>query len=807
MNIHAKIKSASIILLLITAFAVTSLAGLQFVATAKAAGYTEYTGNLGDANFVVRFPDQWNGMLAVVCRGYSATPVLDARTSLYNSTATALLPQGFAVAASNFGPTGGFIPLTGMNSTYQLTRYLIDTYHISGKVFLVGASMGGDVVLLSAEKYPMTYSGVLDLAGVKNATESYEYKTLIASMSLPEIQSYVTTNFGAVPNWPNASLQGIKNFCNTSAADYVKTTGGTPQTKPKEYEDMSPVYHANITIPVITVHGTGDVIVPIWQTTKMYQAAVAAAGRSSLYRIYTTPPILTGTGHVDANVMAEVPGRFAELVGMSNALDGWTIMVEGRGLKAYPDLKETVWQKNATMPPNGQYDKIGLHRLVKIGITPKGVVFLTNCPTWGTGEQRISNPASDTWTKYENFSQAIYWANRGFDVYAIDYRTHFVPKTMNASQMSFAANWGLDVWVSDIKEAAEKVKAVSGAAKFFISGECTGGMAALNYATKYWRTDLKGIILLDANFFSPGYPVVGRINETNTVNLTSTINAMNAAGTWAYNPYGTLAPVAAYALQNPGASAEYPPGTPLGNTTNPLTNKTWTNITEWFTIGVQYNFGTVSASTPQGMFSNLTGGYNDISRLEYCFSNTEFLPYRIQLEAAAMVNWVNCPDLTYDYNDHYNEIGVPVIAFEAALFANRTGTFRFVNGINSTLTGVMLKNYGHTDLFFGTYSARDVSQPALAWMLNELGLTPKATAFSNATVMAGWTWNFFVHSTAGAGPYSYQWYEGTTLMAGQTKMVLPVTKNTPGIYTYYCRVTDANGATADSNSVTLTVFS
>jgi len=44
-------------------------------------------------------------------------------------------------------------------------------------------------------------------------------------------------------------------------------------------------------------------------------------------------------------------------------------------------------------------------------------------------------------------------------------------------------------------------------------------------------------------------------------------------------------------------------------------------------------------------------------------------------------------------------------------------------------------------------------------------------------------------------------------MAGQTKMVLPVTKNTPGTYTYYCKVTDANGATVNSNSVTLTVFS
>jgi hypothetical protein len=30
----------------------------------------------------------------------------------------------------------------------------------------------------------------------------------------------------------------------------------------------------------------------------------------------------------------------------------------------------------------------------------------------------------------------------------------------------------------------------------------------------------------------------------------------------------------------------------------------------------------------------------------------------------------------------------------------------------------MLKNYGHTDVYFGTYSARDVSEPAYQWMLS-----------------------------------------------------------------------------------------
>ena len=408
---------------------------------------------------------------------------------------------------------------------------------------------------------------------------------------------------------------------------------------------------------------------------------------------------------------------------------GWSLVTDARAMKAYPDLREYVWQKNASMAPNGLYDKIGVHRLVKTGITPIGVIFMTDCPNWGAGEQHISNPPTDNWTKYENYSSAIYWANRGFDVYAIDYRTHFVPKNLTSSQMSFAANWGWDVWISDIKEAANKVKEVSGSQKFYIEGQCSGGEAALNYATKYWKDDLRGIILLDA--FYPGlqsYPIVGRIAETNTYNVTKAISDMNTAGNWSTDTLRNLRPVASYALQNPDAPAAYPPGTPVNPPNNPITNKTWANITEWFTWLVQNSFG--STTIPPGIFSNLIGGYGNISQDEYCLANGEFLPTRLWIENAAMADWVNCPDLSYDFNDHYNEIGVPVLAFEGP-YANQTGKFKFVQGTNNTdFTGNWMPTYGHLDIFFGTYSARDISEPAYQWMVNHL---PR-TLFGNTAV-------------------------------------------------------------------------
>ena len=396
------------------------------------------------------------------------------------------------------------------------------------------------------------------------------------------------------------------------------------------------------------------------------------------------------------------------------AADSWTLVVDARGMKGYPELREYVWQKDANAPPHSAYDKIGLHRLVKAAIIPKGVVFI--CPEQASsGEEYISNPTSDNFTKLESQSQAIYWANRGFDVYAIDFRWHFIPNDLNASQLSFMAEWSRNTWISDIKEAIDKAKEVSGAEKVFIVGYGGGSDSAVNYASKYWKDDIRGIMLLSP--WTNGLPIVveKRGNETNTYNLTQNINTMISAGSWSTeNLPLTSMRRAAYFFENPGAKAEYPPGTPLNPSRNPVTNQTWANATEYY----RYVYQTAG-------WVNSNGGYGDVSLLLQHFAyrpiGERWIPARFRLEDNAMMDWINCPYLPYDFDDYYKEIDVPLIAFVSSLGQNRTGIFQFVNGIGSSdFTGVMLKNYGHYDIFFGTYSARDVSEPAYQWMLNHM---------------------------------------------------------------------------------------
>jgi PKD repeat protein/ribosomal protein L40E len=76
---------------------------------------------------------------------------------------------------------------------------------------------------------------------------------------------------------------------------------------------------------------------------------------------------------------------------------------------------------------------------------------------------------------------------------------------------------------------------------------------------------------------------------------------------------------------------------------------------------------------------------------------------------------------------------------------------------------------------------------------------------TSKTLNAGQQATFTVTATGGTAPYTYQWYEGTSPISGETNSQLTITKNTADTYTYYCKVTDNEQHTVNSNTATLTV--
>jgi len=340
-----KAKATSLTALLVSVLILSVLAGVQFIGKVAAVEYTQYDGTLGDADWALRIPDPWNGMLVIYCRGYAGPTAIPSPLGVINQQGNYMLEQGFAVAASNYG-AAGLCMLEAVDSTYELTTYLIDNYDVTGKVFLVGFSMGGGVVLLLGEKYPDVYSGVLDMFGIKDLKDLHSVAARWANLTDEELGAELTALGIPVPptGW---TLDSLRSFMATASADAELATGGTPETQPEAYEDRSPTYHANIEIPVITIHGTADPLVPHYQSI-MYKNAVAQEGKAYLYRLYN----VTGAGHGGGDIPAEIPVRFDELVAWSDALTegpyDWPMFRHDLTHSGYsespaPNTNQTLW--------------------------------------------------------------------------------------------------------------------------------------------------------------------------------------------------------------------------------------------------------------------------------------------------------------------------------------------------------------------------------------------------------------------------------------------------------------------------------
>ena len=311
------------VLVIAVALLVVSLMPSSLVLTAQAkitevnpaVGYTEYYGTMGGANFYILIPDDWtndlgDGLLVMMCR--PAAYAEDPRDNVPDYPfAVGLAMQGIAVAASNYGPPDSGVK-DGVIRMHQLTMYVIDNYDVTGKVFLFGTSLGGNVALLLGESHPDVYSGVLDNSGVKDWAAMYY-----------DAVDYMTVHAGEDPL--------LDVWYGGSIASLPITYGGTPDQKPNKYAKYSPTHHADMSIPVISVVHVDDAIVNQTQTD-LYHAALSDPSLHVIVKVTTSstppypefpglPPFSSWYGHFDPYTFMAAATNLVNLIVWSNTLD------------------------------------------------------------------------------------------------------------------------------------------------------------------------------------------------------------------------------------------------------------------------------------------------------------------------------------------------------------------------------------------------------------------------------------------------------------------------------------------------------
>jgi pimeloyl-ACP methyl ester carboxylesterase len=271
------------VIMLTTPFLATVDAESQTLVSRSSIGgkwYTQINVVLSGVSNTIRIPDDWNGRLNVLCRGFSAVEISPDEIPL-DAFSLSLVYGGIATAANHYG-FPEFDIKDAIIRTHQLTEFVVNSYEVTGKILLVGVSFGGTVALMLGEKYPELYDGVLDVAGIKDWKTLYEWFEHCADLSISELQAEFTTS--KLSPFPRTTSEDYQNYCldaSTWIRDYF---GGSPEEKTKAYERYSPLCYADLQIPVITLAGVRDAIVPLSQHYA-YQAAVAEAGRADLYRL------------------------------------------------------------------------------------------------------------------------------------------------------------------------------------------------------------------------------------------------------------------------------------------------------------------------------------------------------------------------------------------------------------------------------------------------------------------------------------------------------------------------------------------
>ncbi|HET6859020.1 MAG TPA: tannase/feruloyl esterase family alpha/beta hydrolase [Streptomyces sp.] len=322
-----------------------------------------------DSQFVIRLPDRWNGGLVV-----TGSPGVREQYANDRAIGDWVLSRGYAFASTDKGNTGAAFHRDGVapgeaiaewNRRFtQLTRaaraVTAQRYHRApSRTLATGMSNGGYLVRWQLENHPGLYDGGVDWEGTLWRADGPHLLTFLP----PALRHYPTYAAGGAGAdrarramfaagypagseflWPyhytyywdvtqriyreeldpgfDGPIEAGIAFCASGTAhcdadyDYL--------SRPREVRRAVSgiALTGRIGKPLITLHGTLDMLLPISEDSDVYARMVRAAGRADLFRYYR----IAGGTHVDS-LFDSFPDRLRPLApchrSAFGALEAW----------------------------------------------------------------------------------------------------------------------------------------------------------------------------------------------------------------------------------------------------------------------------------------------------------------------------------------------------------------------------------------------------------------------------------------------------------------------------------------------------
>lgn len=169
-----------------------------------------------DQLILICIPPNWNGMLAMYAHGYmpEQLPLALPVTELFLPDGTfvpdMILAQGFAFATTSYHKNGYAVEQArkDLNDLINYFKTLVPHGSLQ-KVFLIGASEGGEIAALMIEHFPNKYNGALALCGpIGGGTYEVQYLSdfrVLFDYFFPDVFPFGVTDVpaNAYLNWEN----------------------------------------------------------------------------------------------------------------------------------------------------------------------------------------------------------------------------------------------------------------------------------------------------------------------------------------------------------------------------------------------------------------------------------------------------------------------------------------------------------------------------------------------------------------------------------------------------------------------------
>ncbi|MEN3360574.1 MAG: hypothetical protein V7637_4556 [Mycobacteriales bacterium] len=293
-----------------------------------------------DSQFVIRLPDQWNGGLVV-----AGPPGFREQYANDRTISDFVLAEGFAYAATDKGNTGAAAYTDGARPGDAILEWhaRLAQLTVAAKVvaaqrygrpprhtYAAGTSAGGYLVRWQLEHFPWLYDGGVDWEGLLFTPDAPNLLTTLppALRAYPRYaagepgahEAMLAAGYpaGSEPLWAahyrtqwdllqrvlreeldpdyDGATQAGTPFCpegTGAGCDTDYDYAARPSTVHDAVRRVS--LTGRITRPLITVHGTLDVLVPIGSGSDRYAQMITRAGRGSLHRYYR----IAGGTHTD----------------------------------------------------------------------------------------------------------------------------------------------------------------------------------------------------------------------------------------------------------------------------------------------------------------------------------------------------------------------------------------------------------------------------------------------------------------------------------------------------------------------------